>query len=272
MAITINVNLDEILQALKDDLTFTGNADKYIKVNATADGFIFATADGGVPYTGATQSVDLGEFGLDGGFITFDITPTNTPTTQGTAYWDDNAETVALIMNGVTQKIGEDTFFHVKNSTGSDIAKGVAVMFAGTDGASGKLLIEPFLADGPYPSTYFMGVTAEAIGNGQEGKVYQFGKMRSIDTDAYNDGDILYASTTSAGGYQTTKPTAPNNVISVAAVVNAGNNGTLMIRPVIEDVEFGSIGGSISDNTTLQNAFDSKLDQSQSVLNAQVFS
>jgi len=272
MAITINVNLDEILQALKDDLDFTGNADKYIKVNATADGFIFATADGGVPYTGATQSVDLGEFGLDGGFITFDITPTNTPTTQGTAYWDSAAETVALIMNGVTQKIGEDTFFHVKNSTGSDIAKGVAVMFAGTDGASGKLLIEPFLADGTYPSTYFMGVTAEAIDNGQEGKVYQFGKMRSIDTDAYNDGDILYASTTSAGGYQTTKPTAPNNVISVAAVVNAGNNGTLMIRPVIEDVDFGSISGSISDNTTLQNAFDGKLDQSQSVLNAQVFS
>ena len=261
MAITINVNLDEILQALKDDLDFTGNADKYIKVNATADGFIFATADGGVPYTGATQSVDLGEFGLDGGFITFDITPTNTPTTQGTAYWDDNAETVALIMNGVTQKIGEDTFFHVKNQTGSDIPKGTAVMFAGTDGASGKLLIAPFLADGTYPSTYFMGVTAEAIDNGQEGKVYQFGKMRSIDTDAYDDGDILYASTTSAGGYQTTKPTAPNNVISVAAVVNAGNNGTLMIRPVIEDVEFGSIGGSISDNTTLQNAFDAKADK-----------
>ena len=42
MAITINVNLDEILAALKNDLDFTGNADKYIKVNATADGFEFA--------------------------------------------------------------------------------------------------------------------------------------------------------------------------------------------------------------------------------------
>ena len=47
MAITINVNLDEILQALKDDLDFTGNADKYIKVNATADGFEFAAVSGG---------------------------------------------------------------------------------------------------------------------------------------------------------------------------------------------------------------------------------
>lgn len=47
MAITINVNLDEILAALKDDLDFTGNADKYIKVNATADGFEFAAVSGG---------------------------------------------------------------------------------------------------------------------------------------------------------------------------------------------------------------------------------
>ena len=47
MAITINVNLDEILQALKDDLAFAGNADKYIKVNATADGFEFAAVSGG---------------------------------------------------------------------------------------------------------------------------------------------------------------------------------------------------------------------------------
>jgi len=47
MAITINVNLDEILAALKDDLSFAGNADKYIKVNATEDGFELAAVAGG---------------------------------------------------------------------------------------------------------------------------------------------------------------------------------------------------------------------------------
>ena len=50
MAITINVNLDEILQALKDDLDFTGNADKYIKVNATADGFEFSAVSTSVSW------------------------------------------------------------------------------------------------------------------------------------------------------------------------------------------------------------------------------
>jgi hypothetical protein len=50
MAITINVNLDDILQALKDDLDFTGNADKYIKVNATADGFEFSAVSTSVSW------------------------------------------------------------------------------------------------------------------------------------------------------------------------------------------------------------------------------
>lgn len=227
-----------------------------------------AFGGGGVPYTGATQSLDMGEFGVDAGFYQFDLTPTNTPTAQGTAYWDDNAETVALIMNGVTQKIGEDTFFHVKNSTGSNIAAGVAVRFAGTDGNSGKLLIAPFLADGTYPSQYFMGVTSEAIDNGEEGKVYQFGKMKQINTSAYQDSDILYASSTVAGGYQTTPPAAPNNVISVAAVINAANNGVLMIRPIIEDVKFANLRGNISDNTALQTALDGKVDENPAISGA----
>ena len=129
-----------------------------------------------VPYSGATANVELGEFGLEAGFITLDTTPTNTPTDQGTIYWDDSKSTAALIMNGTTQHIGQDTYFYVKNSTGSSIPKGTAVRFDGTDGASGHLKIAPFLADGTYPSTYFMGVTAEAIGNGEFGQVMHFGE------------------------------------------------------------------------------------------------
>jgi hypothetical protein len=188
-----------------------------------------------VPYTGATADVDLGEFGLSAGYLKVDTTPTNTPNEQGTMYWDDNAETVALVMNGTIQKVGEDLFYHVTNQSGSSIPKGTAVRFAGTDGNSGKLLIAPFIANGTYASFYYMGITSETIANGDSGKVYEFGKMRGINTSAYNDGDILYASTSVAGGFQTTAPVAPNNIIVAAAVVNAANNGTLMIRSTISD-------------------------------------
>lgn len=194
-----------------------------------------------VPYINATKNVNLGEWGLSSGFVKYDTTPTGTPTAQGTTYWDVNEETVALIMNGTTQRIGQDLFYPVKNQTGSTIAKGTAVRFAGTLGASGRLLIEPFLANGTYPSKYFMGVTAEDILNGDNGQVLGFGKIRKINTSAYVNGDILYASTTSAGGFQTNAPVAPNNIVSVAAVVYADAiNGEILVRP--------QVGSKLSDD------------------------
>ena len=187
-----------------------------------------------VPYSGATANVELGEFGVEAGFITLDTTPTNTPTDQGTIFWDADDETVDIVLNGYTMKIGEDLFYPVKNQTGSTIAKGVAVRFNGTLGASGRLLIAPFIADGSVPSSRFMGVTAEEILNGEDGKVLYFGRVRGINTDAFNEGDILYASTTVAGGYQTAIPVAPNNIVQVAAVVTKHvNNGTIFVRPTL---------------------------------------
>jgi hypothetical protein len=186
-----------------------------------------------VPYTGAKSNVDLGEKGIRSGYYRFDTTPTATPTDQGTMYWDEDDNTVDIVLNGYIMKVGEDQFYPVKNQTGSNIAKGTSVRFAGTVGSSGRLLIAPFLADGSLPSTRFMGVTAEAIANGEDGKVLWFGRLRGINTSAFAEGDILYASTTVAGGFQTTVPVAPNNIVEIAAVVTDATNGTIFIRPQI---------------------------------------
>jgi hypothetical protein len=187
--------------------------------------------DAKVPYSGATDDVDLGEYGISTGFLQFDTTPTNTPATQGALYWDDSRETVSMIMDGTIQHIGQDSFFYVKNSTGSTIAKGTGVRFAGTDGASGHIRIDKFLANGTYPSTYFMGVTAESIGNGEFGQVMHFGELEGINTNAFSAGSLLYASTSVAGGFQTTVPSAPNNIVLVAATLNQKNNGAIVVRP-----------------------------------------
>jgi len=184
-----------------------------------------------VPYSGAISNVDFGEFGLNTGFVTLDTTPTNIPTEQGGIYWDDSRSTAALIMNGTLQHIGQDTFFYVKNSTGSSIPKGTAVRFDGTDGASGHLKIAPFLANGTYPSNYFMGVTAEVIANGEFGQVMHFGELTGVNTSGYTAGALLYASTSVAGAFQTTAPVAPNNIVLVAAAINSTNNGTILVRP-----------------------------------------
>jgi hypothetical protein len=185
-----------------------------------------------VPYVGAVTTVDLGAQGLRAGYVRFNTSVVSVPNEQGLMYWDGDDETIAVILNGYIMKVGEDQFYPVKNQTGSSIAKGTAVRFAGTVGASGRLLIAPFIADGSVSSSFFMGVTAEAIADGEDGKVLYFGRIRGINTNAFNEGDVLYASTTVAGGFQTAVPVAPNNIVQVAAVITKSiNQGVIFIRP-----------------------------------------
>jgi hypothetical protein len=163
---------------------------------------------------------------------------TATPATlasQGQMAWNIDEETLDIQLNGFIMHTGEHLLYHVKNQTLSTIAKGTPVMFAGTDGSSGKLLIEPW--NGTGPSTYFMGLTAEQLLNDEEGFVIAFGKLRGIQTNGGNysqtwiNGEIIYAGTTT-GSLTDTAPAAPNPRIQVCAVVNAHpSNGTLFVRP-----------------------------------------
>jgi hypothetical protein len=164
---------------------------------------------------------------------------TATPATlasQGQMAWNIDEETLDIQLNGFIMHTGEHLLYHVKNQTGSTIAKGVPVMFAGTDGNSGKLLIQPW--NGTGPSTYFMGLTAEQLLNDEEGFVIAFGKLRGIQTNGGNysqtwtSGEIIYAGTTT-GSLTDSAPAAPNPRIQVAAVISAhASNGTLFVRPV----------------------------------------
>lgn len=238
-----NLSTGQLVLPLYTSLTsFPGTGIGYLGFDASGNILTVPAQSlaGYVPYVGATGNVNLGEFGLSTGFVTFDLTPTGTPATQGTMYWDDSRSTVALIMGGTIQHIGQDSYFYAKNSSGSSIPKGTAVRFAGTDGASGHILIVPFLANGTFPSSYFMGVTAETIANGGFGQVVNFGELEGIDTSAYTAGALLYASTTVAGGFQTTAPDAPNNIVLIAATLNSKNNGAIIVRP--------TLGSNINDD------------------------
>lgn len=151
--------------------------------------------------------------------------------TQGTMSWNDNEETVDLVQNGTTTPLNQATELHVKNQTGATIAKGTPVRAAGTLGASGRILIAPMIADGTIDAKYFLGVTNEAIANGQDGKVITFGKIRSINTAAYTEGQTLWVSATTAGAFTTTRPVAPNLDLEVAIVINSHvNNGVIFVR------------------------------------------
>lgn len=231
---SLNITGSPITTSGTINIGFNGTNLQY--VNGAGNLTTFPDLTGYVPYSGATANVNLGEYGLSGGFIGFDTTPTSTPTAQGTMYWNADKESVDVIMNGVTGSVMQDTFYNVKNQTGATITKGTIVRANGTVGASGRILIAPFLADGSYDSKVCLGVTAETILNGEDGKVTAFGAIRQIDTSAFANGTILYASPTTAGGFTSTEPTNPNNIVTIAIVVYSDvNNGEILVRPTFVD-------------------------------------
>jgi hypothetical protein len=184
-------------------------------------------------------------------WVEFDTTPTGVPSTQGTLSWDVDHSTLQLVLNGHVGQLMQDTFYYAKNQTGSTIPAGTVVRADGTLGTSGRIKIAPFLADGTYPSKYCMGVTAEDIANGADGMVMHFGQLRGIDTSAYTDGTILYASSTSAGGFTTNMPGYPNNQVTVAIVIHAAVNGILQIRPTFEQT-LGTVNKqTVTDGTAV---------------------
>ena len=140
----------------------------------------------------------------------------------------------------------------VQNSTGATMNIGTVVGFAGV-GANNYLSVAPYLADGSTPTLYILGVLAETLpDSGSTGLCTVWGSVTGVNTSAFSIGDILYASPTVAGALTNVKPTAPNNVIPVAAVLKVGvTNGEIFVRPTIEQQSYY---GAFSRTTNLSAA------------------
>jgi hypothetical protein len=160
--------------------------------------------------TTTTHSVNAGEIAWDSVYGTFDIG----------------------LLNGVILQAGQEIHFYGKAIEA--ISNGDAVQFAGVQGD--HLLIKKAVAlEINANPEYFMGVATQDFSNNQFGYVTAFGNVRGLNTTSYNLGEILYfnsASLSVPGLLTSTKPTAPNAKIEVAAVVRVhGTQGILMVRP-----------------------------------------
>lgn len=159
----------------------------------------------------------------------------------GTLCWSQQDQTLNIEHpDGVTQQVGQELYVKVRNRTGSTIANGTVVQFAGAEqNGTARLLVAPFLGDGTFPNLYGLGITTQDIVDGDDGFVTVWGKIRELDTSAFNVGDILYVSPTVPGGMVNVKPTAPNNVMPVAAVLRKdATEGEIFVRPTIEQRNF----------------------------------
>jgi hypothetical protein len=195
----------------------------------------------GVPYTGATQDVDLGEFGLLTGNIEFDTTPTNIPTGAGSMVWNDTDGTIDLKLKGanVTLQIGQENVIRVVNKTATNVnlleANYQAVRVTGAQGQRLKVDLAQATTDALSAET--IGLVTETINNNQEGFITTSGLIRNVNTtgslqsETWADGDILYLSPTVAGRITKVKPTAPNHLVIIGYVVSAhATQGSIFVK------------------------------------------
>ena len=118
-------------------------------------------------------------------YIQFDKTANHTPI-AGQIAWNAQEGTLDVGLNNgtVALQIGEEILYRVHNGSGVVIPDGTLVMFTGTLGINGRLVVAAY--DGVSPPETILGLATEEIGIGLEGYVTHFGKVRGIQTDGGN--------------------------------------------------------------------------------------
>jgi hypothetical protein len=86
------------------------------------------------------------------------------------------------------------------------------------------------VADGTVEPKYYIGVLADDIANGDFGYAIHFGSVIQVNTNAFNDGDVLWVDPSTPGGFTSTEPNAPNVKLATAIVLNSATNGKIFVR------------------------------------------
>jgi hypothetical protein len=135
------------------------------------------------------------------------------------------------------QQIGLESYYRIKNQTGSTIPNGCVVRAVGAVGNSGHITVAPMIGDGSIEAYYNVGITTHEILNGDNGYSTHFGLVRGLNTsgsavsETWNDGDVLWIHPTIAGALTKTEPTAPAVKLPLAMVVSAHHaNGSIFVR------------------------------------------
>lgn len=167
-------------------------------------------------------------------YIDFDATPPHLNTPRRIT-WNKSDDTLNIHhVDDVTQQVGLETYARVVNQTAATIPNGSVVGFSGAVG--GNIKGAKYIADGTFPVDYMIGIATQDITVGGIGRVTVFGLVRNLDTSAFVAGDVIYASSTVAGEFTTTRPSPPAYAVPLGIVVTADAfAGNVFVRPILEE-------------------------------------
>jgi len=117
----------------------------------------------------------------------------------------------------------------VNNRTGATLTKGQAVYISGAQG--NRVTVALAKADAESTSSKTFAIVEADIPNNQSGYVITEGSLLGLNTNAFAEGAALWLSPTVAGGWGTTKPSAPNHLVLVGFVERSqAVNGAVFVK------------------------------------------
>jgi nitrogen fixation protein len=196
---------------------------------------------GFVPYTGATNDLDMGTHNVTADHISLNVSPSGAGFVVGSTQWNNTIGSSETLLKGgnVTIKNGVDLVARIVNkvtpNTTLTKANYQAVRVSGAQG--GRLAINLAQANNDNNSADTIGLVTETIATNQEGFIITVGQLENINTtgslqgETWVDGDVLYLSPTTAGRLTNIKPTAPGHIVVIGYVEYAhANNGKIYVK------------------------------------------
>ena len=240
----VSLSANSITETSLDAEKVTVNGVEYLWPNTLASRIAtlldIPSLSGYVPYTGATQNVDLGEFELKAGQLTLDVSLTGTAAV-GTTRWNNTIGSSETTLKGgnVILKNGVDLVTRVVNKVTPNAtllrANYQAVRVSGAQGQ--RLAVAYAQANNDNNSADTIGLVCEDIATNQEGFIITVGQLENINTtgslqgETWADGDVLYLSPTTPGSLTNIKPSAPGHIVVIGYVEYAHiNKGKIYVK------------------------------------------
>jgi hypothetical protein len=151
--------------------------------------------------------------------------------TEGLIFYDGDNDALTVYNDeaDIGLQVGQESYFKVKNSTGSTITDASLVYINGASGGVPTIALSK--ADAT-TTALIAGVATHNIENNTTGYVTTQGLVKNIDTTGCIAGDRIYLSAASAGAFTKTAPTSAF-VIPVGYITAVGStNGALLVTNI----------------------------------------
>ena len=176
----------------------------------------------------------------------------------GELSWNDTEKTLDLVTgaDSVTLQLGQEVVMYARNTTGSSISDGEVVMVNGSQG--NKPTIALTQADTVANARKTIGVATQVIPNNSNGFITLIGKVRDLvlDDGTYTEGDVVYLSSTVAGGITLTQPDISVELGHVLATSSGGNTNGILSVNINNESAVHELEQAVNANTAAIAALD----------------